>query len=201
MLPARALSRTYASLVASIVSSSLKYSRRSEWPRSTHSIFMSTSCSADTSPVYAPQPCSRGQGRGSGAQERRSRTREGRATRRQEEDPGVAIGRRVALHSRVGNTRLDDMGARRAFCDMHAARATQRTRPHLEVAVLRADHDTLLELGLDERDVDRHRADVHLALTRVARVQVRHQFIELRHRVRVALPVATNDWLARHISC
>ena len=46
----------YASLVASISSVSPKYSRRSEWPSSTHLMPIATSCSTAVSPVKAPQP-------------------------------------------------------------------------------------------------------------------------------------------------
>eukprot|EP00972_Heterocapsa_arctica_P030540 4496251-Heterocapsa_arctica.AAC.1 len=53
-------SRTYLSLVASVVLSSIgkipNSPRRSECPSSTFVMAMSFICSTDISPVYAPQP-------------------------------------------------------------------------------------------------------------------------------------------------
>mmetsp|Transcript_17026 Transcript_17026/g.31505 ORF Transcript_17026/g.31505 Transcript_17026/m.31505 type:complete len:205 (+) Transcript_17026:499-1113(+) len=68
----------------------------------------------------------------------------------------------------------------------------------LKVAVLRADHCATCELVGAVEEVERRRAHVNFAFASIALVDVLNQSIKLFHLVWIALPVCTNDWLARH---
>ena len=73
---------------------------------------------------------------------------------------------------------------------------------HLEVAVLRGDHDARVELVVHHGEVQVRRAHVHVALGQdrlVAAREVLHQVGQLGMLDRVALPVTTDDGPAKRI--
>jgi len=68
----------------------------------------------------------------------------------------------------------------------------------LEVAVLRSDHGTICEFAKAGDNLERRRAEVHIALACVTSLNVCKKTVKLRSAIWVALPVATDNGPSCH---